>query len=119
MAEGADKGKYTVEVHGFDYYNVAEQQLESGGKGDIAMWLLDTDYNDRFLHPAQIFFPMADGKSGWASLAKTLSAEIDPELIEAYRGTQSLPFDLGEHRQVAVKVIDKRGVESIRILKPQ
>ncbi|MFN0176300.1 MAG: site-specific DNA-methyltransferase, partial [Saprospiraceae bacterium] len=110
IAEGEDKGKYTVEVRGFDYYNVAEQRMESGGKGDIAMWLLDSDYNDRFLHPAQIFFPMADGKSGWASLAKTLSAEIDPELIETYRGTTSLPFELGEHRQVAVKVIDKRGV---------
>lgn len=119
VAEGVDKGKYTVEVRGFDYYNVAEQKLGSGGKGDIAMWLLDTDYNDRFLHPAQIFFPMADDKGGWASLAKTLSAEIDLELIEAYRGTESLPFELGEHRQVAVKVIDKRGVESIRILKPQ
>lgn len=118
IADGEDKGKYRVEVHGFDYYNVAEQRLESGGKGDIAMWLLDSDYNDRFLHPAQIFFPMADRKSGWASLAKTLSAEIDPELIESYRGTKSLPFDLGEHRQVAVKVIDKRGVESVRILKP-
>lgn len=112
------EGKYVVEVRGFDYYNVAEQRLESGGKGDIAAWLLDPDYNDRFLHPSQIFFPMADGKSGWASLAKTLSAEIDPELIETYRGTESLPFELGEHRQVAVKVIDRRGVESIRILKP-
>jgi len=111
-------GKYVVEVRGFDYYNVAEQRLESGGKGDIAAWLLDPDYNDRFLHPSQIFFPMADAKSGWASLAKTLAAEIDTDLIEAYRGTESLPFELGEHRQVAVKVIDKRGVESIRILKP-
>ncbi len=118
ISDGADKGKYKLEVRGFDYYNVAEQRMESGGKGDIAMWLLDTDYNGRFLHPAQIFFPMADGKSGWASLAKTLSAEIDPELIETYRGTMSLPFELGEHRQVAVKVIDKRGVESVRILKP-
>ncbi|NUN99348.1 MAG: site-specific DNA-methyltransferase [Saprospiraceae bacterium] len=118
ITEGEHKGKYTVEVRGFDYYNVAEQRLESGGKGDIAMWLLDPDYNDRFLHPAQIFFPMADAKSGWASLAKTLAAELDQELIEAYRGTESLPFELGEHRQVAVKVIDKRGVESVRILKP-
>ena len=118
IADGENQGKYTVEVRGFDYYNVAEQRMESGGKGDIAMWLLDTDYNDRFLHPDQIFFPMADGKSGWASLAKTLSAEIDLDLVEAYRGTESLPFALGDHRQIAVKVIDKRGVESVRILKP-
>ena len=116
ITEGSDKGKWTIEVRGFDYYNVATQQLESGGKGDIAMWLLDTDYNDRFLHPTQIFFPMADAKSGWASLGKTLAAEIDYERIEAYRGTVSLPFEAGEHRRIAVKLIDKRGVESMRIL---
>ena len=94
------------------------EDLKKKQKGDIAMWLLDPDYNDRFLQPAQIFFPMADAKSGWAGLAKTLSAEIDAELAEAYRGTVSLPFELGERRQVAVKVIDRRGVESVRILKP-
>ena len=116
ITEGADKGKWTVEVRGFDYYNVATQQLESGGKGDVAMWLLDTDYNNRYLHPTQIFFPLADAKSGWASLGKTLAAEIDLERIEAYRGTVSLPFEVGEQRKVAVKLIDKRGVESMRIL---
>ena len=116
ITEGSDKGKWTIEVRGFDYYNVATQAMESGGKGDIAMWLLDTDYNNRYLHPTQVFFPMADAKSGWASLGKTLAAEIDNELIEAYRGTMSLPFDVGEHHQVAVKLIDKRGVESMRIL---
>ena len=31
-------------------------------------------------------------KDGWAKLAKNLKAEIDEELIEAYRGTVSLPF---------------------------
>lgn len=118
VSDGPDQGKFVVEVLGFDYYNAAEQCLESGGKNDIAMWLLDPDYNDRFLQPAQIFFPMADAKNGWAGLAKTLSAEIDAELAEAYRGTVSLPFELGERRQVAVKVIDRRGVESVRILKP-
>jgi len=114
-----DDGKYVITVNGFDYYNVAKQEIESGGKGDIAMWLLDTDYNDRFLRPDQIFFPMSSGnKDGWSQLAKVLSAEIDPELVEAYRGTESLPFELGPHGQIAVKVIDNRGVESMRILRP-
>ena len=40
-------------------------------------------------------------------------AEIDDELIEQYRGTVSLPFAAGEHRRIAVKIIDDRGIESL------
>ena len=80
------------------------------------MWLLDTDYDGRSLYPRQVFFPLADEDEGWAKLAKNLKAEIDPELIEAYRGTVSLPFEAGEHKSVAVKVIDDRGIESLRVL---
>ena len=60
------------------------------------MWLLDTDYDGRSLFPRQVFFPMAGEKDGWARLAKNLKAEIDEELIEAYRGTVSLPFEAGK-----------------------
>ena len=49
------------------------------------MWLLDTDYDGRSLYPRQVFFPLADADGGWARLAKNLKAEIDPDLIEAYR----------------------------------
>ena len=36
---------------------------------------------------------MAGPKDGWAKLAKNLRAEIDADLIEAYRGMVSHPFD--------------------------
>ena len=52
-------GRYVVEVHGFDYFDTAKGELVSGGKGKIAMWLLDTDYDERSLFPRQVFFPMA------------------------------------------------------------
>ena len=107
---------YTAEVHGFDYFNTRTGSIESGGKEQIAMWLLDTDYDNRSLYPRQVFFPMADADEGWAKLARNLKAEIDPELIEAYRGTVSLPFALGEHKRIAVKVIDDRGIESLKVL---
>jgi adenine-specific DNA-methyltransferase len=79
------------------------------------MWLLDTDYDGRSLFPTQVFFPMSGEKEGWAKLAKNLKAEIDEGLIEAYRGTVSLPFEKGKHGRIAVKVIDDRGIESLRI----
>ena len=48
--------------------------------------------------------------------ARNLKAETDEELIEAYRGTVSLPFEPGDHRRIAVKIVNDRGVESLRSL---
>lgn len=110
------EAQYQVEVLGFDYYNTRTGEIESGGRPNIALWMLDTDYDGRCLFPRQVFFPMAGEKDGWARLAKNLKAEIDEELIEAYRGTVSLPFAAGEHRRAAVKIVDDRGIESIKII---
>ena len=60
---------------------------------------------------------MAGDKEGWSKLARNLKAEIDEELIESYRGTESLPFKAGEHKRAAVKIIDDRGIESLKIVK--
>ncbi|MFI5058925.1 MAG: site-specific DNA-methyltransferase [Candidatus Acidiferrales bacterium] len=109
-------GLYIAEVRGFDYYNTRTGTIESGDTKKIAMWLLDTDYDGRSLYPRQVFFPLADEDEGWAKLARNLKAEIDPDLIEHYRGTVSLPFALGEHKRVAVKVIDDRGIESLKVM---
>jgi len=111
-----DDGKYVVEVHGFDYYNTKTGDIESGGSDKIAVWFLDTDYDGRSLYPRQVFFPMAGPKDGWARLAKNLKAEIDQELIEAYRGTVSLPFEPGGHKRIAVKIVDDRGIESLKVM---
>lgn len=78
--------------------------------------MLDTDYDGRSLYPRQVFFPMAGAKEGWARLAKNLKAEIDEELIEAYRGTVSLPFTPGENRRIAMKIVDDRGIESLKVM---
>ena len=114
IAKGEDKGKVRVSVHGFDYYNTRTGGIESGGEDKIAVWLLDTDYDGRSLYPRQVFFPMADENGGWARLARNLKAEIDEERIEAYRGTVSLPFEPGEHKRIAVKIVDDRGIESLK-----
>ena len=116
IAEGYDKGKLRVSVHGFDYYNTKTGGIESGGEAQIAVWMLDTDYDGRSLYPRQVFFPMAGATEGWARLAKNLKAEIDEERIEAYRGTVSLPFAPGEHRRIAVKIVDDRGIESLKVM---
>lgn len=116
IAKGKDKGNYRVSVHGFDYYNTKTGNVESGGQDKIAVWMLDSDYDGRSLFPHQVFFPIAGARDGWARLAKNLKAEIDEVLIEAYRGTVSLPFAPGEHRRIAVKIVDDRGIESLKVV---
>lgn len=115
LKSGEDKGKYLIEVNGFDYYNPKTGTVDSGGKSDIAMWMLDHNYDGRSLFPSQVFFPMAGSKEGWATLAKNLKAEIDEEKIEAFGGTVSLPFIPGQ--EIAVKIIDARGIESLKIIR--
>jgi adenine-specific DNA-methyltransferase len=116
IREGDDKGKLRVTVLGFDYYDTRKGEVISGGTEKIAMWMLDTDYDGRSLFPRQVFFPMASEKEGWSRLARNLRAEIDEDLIEAYRGNVSLPFKPGQNQQIAVKIIDDRGIESLKII---
>lgn len=111
------KTRYKVKVNGFDYYDVKKGTVESGSTSRIAMWMLDTDYDGMCLQPTQVFFPMSGKKDGWNKLAKTLKAEIDPDLIEKYAGNESLWFTVQPNSQVAVKIIDDRGIESLKVMR--
>jgi adenine-specific DNA-methyltransferase len=107
---------WQVEVHGFDYFDPRTGTLEGGGKSQIAMWSLDTDYDGRSLMPHQVFFPMAGAKDGWNRLKRTIRAELDEDLLDQFHGTVSLPFEAGDHRRAAIKIVDDRGIESLKIM---
>ena len=114
---GKNKGLYKIRVKGFDYYDVKKGVVESGNTDRIAMWTLDTDYDGMSIEPEQVFFPMGGKKDGWNKLAKTLRAEINQDLIEQYEGNESLPFSISFDTQIAVKIIDDRGIESLKVIK--
>lgn len=107
--------KYRVRVNGFDYYDYHNEndKLTSGEIDDVAVWLLDCDYDGNSLRAHQIFFP---ANNGWEQLGKKLKGLVDPDLLEHYHGNVSLPFEEGERRKIAVKVVDNRGIESMRVL---
>lgn len=111
------KSRYKVKVNGFDYYDVKKGTVESGSTSRISMWMLDTDYDGMCLQPTQVFFPMGGKKDGWNKLAKTLKAEIDPDLIEKYAGNESLWFTVQPNSRIAVKIIDDRGIESLKVMR--
>lgn len=109
-------GRYQVEVHGFDYFDTVKGELVSGGKSRIAMWSLDTDYDERSLFPRQVFFPMAGKGEGWDKLKKNIRAELDEAKLDQFHGTVSLPFEAGDNRKIAVKIVDDRGIESLKVM---
>ncbi len=110
-------GAYKVRVNGFDYYNPITGEIDSGNTSRIAMWMLDTDYDEQSILPVQVFFPMKDEKRDWTRLAKTLNGAVNEAVMDSFTGVESLPFKPGEHKRIAVKIIDDRGVESFVIKK--
>jgi adenine-specific DNA-methyltransferase len=107
-----EDGLYQVEMEGVDIYDPVTNAIIPTNADKVAAWFLDTDYDGRAFCICQAFFPDSDA---WAKLASALKAEIPEETWEALSGTESLPFHLGDQRCVAVKVIDPRGNEVIRV----
>ncbi|MGE5486807.1 MAG: site-specific DNA-methyltransferase [bacterium] len=105
-------GMYTVDMEGVDIYDPVANQIVDTGAAKVAAWFLDSDYDGRTFCITQAFFP---DKSAWEKLSKALDGVVDPERFEALSGTTSLPFAAGNHKCVAVKVIDPRGNEVMRV----
>ena len=80
---------------------------------NVPAWMLDTDYDGMSFFATQVFFPKT---AAWDNLQKSLKATFDPSTWEHLAGTTSEPFALGERRRIAVKVIDERGNELMRVV---
>ena len=75
-------------------------------KAGIQAWFLDDDFDGNVFRVSQAFFPVTDA---WKKLQAALRGTVDAELIKELHGWTSLPFESGEHPQVAVRVIAKDG----------
>jgi adenine-specific DNA-methyltransferase len=114
-------GTYQIEVEGMDVYDPVSNTLFPTDKERIAAWWLDSDYDGRTFCICQAFFP---DKSKWDKLARALGDRgiIAEDAFFALSGLKSLPFPKparlkkGEKWRVAVKVIDPRGNEGMRVL---
>ena len=74
-------------------------------------------YDVRSLFPRQVFLPMAGKGKGWQKLKKDIKAELNEDLLEQLHSTVSLPFAAGDNRKIAVKIIDDRGIESLKVMR--
>ena len=101
-------GKYQVTLLGLDVFDPITMDVDHRKGDDVPAWFLDTDYNGLCFHVCQAFFPRT---SAWDNLKKALKGTYDDAVWDHLAGTTSAPFEAGEYRQIAVKVIDDRGNE--------
>ncbi len=100
--------KYQVELLGLDVFDPVTMKPDHLQGRDVPAWFLDTDYNGLCFYVRQAFFPRT---SAWDSIKKALKGTYEDSVWEHLAGTTSAPFELGEHREIAVKAIDDRGNE--------
>ena len=104
----AGEGQFEVELLGLDVFDPITMEVEHRRGDDVPAWFLDTDYNNLCFHVCQAFFPRT---SAWDNLKRALKGIYDDSVWDHLAGTTSTPFEPGEQRQIAVKVIDDRGNE--------
>jgi adenine-specific DNA-methyltransferase len=103
---------YEVELLGLDIFDPQTLETESVDGQSVPCWMLDTDYDGMCFYATQVFFPKT---SAWESLKKTLKASFEDSVWSHLAGTVSEPFTLGKRHRVAIKVIDERGNELLRV----
>jgi adenine-specific DNA-methyltransferase len=110
--ESVEGGEFRATLEGVDIYDPVANQIVSSGAEKVAAWFIDTDYDGKVFCVCQAFFP---DKSAWEKLQRALKATIAEEKWAELSGKVSLPFKKGKTGLVAVKVIDPRGNEVMRI----
>lgn len=99
---------FQVELLGFDIFDPITMETDHRSGNDVPAWFIDTDYNGLCFHVCQAFFPRT---SAWDNLKRALKSTYEEGIWDHLAGTKSIPFEAGEHKQIAVKVIDDRGNE--------
>jgi adenine-specific DNA-methyltransferase len=110
--EREENGQYIVHMEGVDIYDPVTNAVRSSGAEKVSAWFLDSDYDGRCFCVCQAFFP---DRNAWEKLGKALGGALDEEAFAKLSGTVSLPFTAGDHSRIAVKVIDPRGNEVLRV----
>lgn len=110
--EPVGQDEWRVIMEGMDIYDPVTGTIDPCRKDKVAAWFIDSDYDGRTFCITQAFFP---DKDAWSKLSAALKGVLDEAAFAALTGTESLPFPKGEHACVAVKVIDPRGNEVMRL----
>ncbi|MFE3997856.1 site-specific DNA-methyltransferase [Nocardioides sp. YIM B13467] len=108
-----EDGRFVVELNGVDVYDPTTNEVRSNDTSQIALWMIDTDYNGESFFVRHCYF--TGGKDPYERLKRSLKAEIDIDAWATLNGTTSRPFDAPDAGKIAVKVINDYGDEVMKI----
>jgi adenine-specific DNA-methyltransferase len=106
-------GMLTVQVFGVDVFKPQTGEVVSEGTDGIALWMLDTDYNEESFFVRHAYFLGANDP--YKTLKTTLKAEIDEEAWSTLNSDTSRPFPKPKSGRIAVKVINHLGDEVMKV----
>jgi adenine-specific DNA-methyltransferase len=102
-----------VILHGVDVYDPNTGQVRSNDTDQIALWMIDTSYNEESFFVRHCYF--TGGQDPYARLKKTLKADIDADAWASLYLTESRPFPRPDTGKIAVKVINDYGDEVMKV----
>ena len=105
---------YEVTLHGVDVYDPTTGNTRSAGIEQIALWMIDTDYNEESFFVRHCYF--TGGGDPYKKLKIALKAEIDPEAWATLYSDTSHRFDRPSTGKIAVKVINDYGDEVMKVI---
>lgn len=103
----------TVQVYGVDVFKPQTGEVQSEGTDGIALWMLDTDYNEESFFVRHAYFLGANDP--YKALKTTLKTEIDEEAWDSLYSDTSRPFAKPKSGRIAVKVINHLGDEVMKV----
>ncbi|WP_225330184.1 MULTISPECIES: site-specific DNA-methyltransferase [unclassified Mycobacterium] len=105
---------YVVDLKGVDIYDPTTGEVRSNDTGQIALWMIDTDYDGESFFVRHCYF--TGGNDPYKRLKTALKADIDEEAWESLYQTVSRPFPAPtEGNKIAVKVINDYGDEVMKV----
>ncbi|HZR50345.1 MAG TPA: site-specific DNA-methyltransferase [Streptosporangiaceae bacterium] len=102
-----------VEIRGVDVYNPTTGEIRSSGTGEIALWMIDTDYDGESFFVRHCYF--TGDNDPYKRLKAALKADIDEAAWATLYSTKSRAFRRPESGKIAVKVINHYGDEVLQI----
>ncbi len=111
--ERAD-GEVVIRINGVDVYNPTTGVIRSNDTSEIALWMVDTNYDEESFFVRHCYFS-GGGNDPYQRLKRALQSDIDEAAWTTMYGTQSRPFPVPPTGKIAVKVINHYGDEVLKV----
>ena len=104
---------YVVNLRGIDVYDPTTGEVRSDDTGQIALWMIDTSYNEESFFVRHCYF--TGGNDPYKRLKTALKTDIDADAWASLNSDVSRPFPKPETGKIAVKAINDYGDEVMKV----